>query len=55
MSDREKIVELLDYVPDYKIGYVLAYIQGMTDGEKIPNKETLEAFEEIAEMNRHGK
>ena len=33
MSDRERIVALLDSVPDYKIGYVLAYIQGITADE----------------------
>lgn len=34
MSDREKIIALLDSVPDYKMGYVLAYVQGITAGEK---------------------
>ncbi len=33
MSDREKVYQLLDTVPDYKIGYVVAYLQGITDGE----------------------
>lgn len=30
MSNRERIVKLLDDVPDYKLGYVLAYLQGLT-------------------------
>jgi len=30
MSDKEKVIQLLDKVPDYKIGYVLAYVQGIT-------------------------
>ena len=30
MSDREKIVQLLDEVPAYKLGYILAYVQGLT-------------------------
>ena len=34
MSNREKIIELLDYVPDYKMGYVLAYVQGITADEE---------------------
>ena len=34
MSNREKIVELLDIIPDYKIGYVLAYVQGMAADEE---------------------
>ena len=34
MSTREMIVNLLDKVPDYKIGYVLAYIQGISADEE---------------------
>ena len=30
MSNREKIIALLDSVPEYKMGYVLAYVQGIT-------------------------
>lgn len=33
MSNRELCVKLLENVPDYKIGYVLAYIQGITADE----------------------
>lgn len=38
MSDRERVIQLLDKVPDYKIGYVLAYIQGITADEEADNK-----------------
>lgn len=34
MSSKERIVELLDYVPEYKLGYVLAFIQGLTADEE---------------------
>lgn len=34
MSNKEQIVELLDLIPDYKMGYVLAYIQGITADEE---------------------
>lgn len=55
MSDREKIYQLLDVVPDYKIGYVVAYLQGIIEGEDVkPNKETLEAFAEVDDMKRTG-
>ena len=58
MSDREKAVQLLNAIPDYKIGYIVSYlqgyVQGMTDGEEIPNAETLEAFAEVDEMKRTG-
>lgn len=34
MSNKEKIIELLDNIPDYKIGYVLAYVQGVAADEE---------------------
>ena len=34
VSDREKINALLDDVPDYKMGYVIAYLQGLTADEE---------------------
>ena len=46
MSDRERAMQLLDAVPDYKIGYVVAYLQGVTAGEDEPNAETIAAFGE---------
>ena len=30
MSIKEQCVELLNNVPDFKLGYVLAYLQGLT-------------------------
>ena len=58
MSNRERIDELLDVIPDYKIGYIVSYLQGylhgVTDGEEIPNAETLEAIREGDEMLENG-
>ena len=34
MSNRDLCVKLLDNVPEYNIGYVLAYIQGITADEE---------------------
>ena len=34
MSNKERAIQLLDSVPDYKMGYVLAYIQGITADEE---------------------
>lgn len=47
MSDRERAQQLLDSVPDYKIQYVIAYLQSVTAGEEVPNAETLEAMQEL--------
>ena len=38
MSDKEKCIKLLESVPDYKIGYVLAYIQGITADEEADDR-----------------
>ena len=37
MSNKERIIELLDSIPDYKIGYVLAYVQGVAADEENDN------------------
>ena len=34
MSNREMCAQLLNTVPEYKIGYVLAYLQGLTADEE---------------------
>lgn len=34
MSDKEKVVKLLDNIPDYKMGYILAYVQGISADEE---------------------
>ena len=34
MSNRERIIELLDVIQDYNIGYVLAYVQGVAADEE---------------------
>lgn len=49
MSDREKIYQLLDIVPDDKMAYIIGFIQGLTITEKIekPNAETLAAMQEL--------
>lgn len=30
MSEKERAAALLEMVPDYKLGYVIAYLQGLT-------------------------
>ena len=34
MSEKERAVALLSLVPDYKMGYVLAYLEGLTADEE---------------------
>lgn len=55
MSNRERAVQLLDHIPDYKMSYVVAYLQGISAGEEEqPNEETQLAMKEVEEMAKLG-
>ncbi|MCH5267301.1 MAG: hypothetical protein J1E62_03060 [Lachnospiraceae bacterium] len=47
MSAKEKAIQLLEKVPDYKIDCIIAYIEGIIAGAtNIPNEDTIAAFVE---------
>lgn len=46
MSEREMCIKLLDTVPEYKIGYVLAYIQGLTVADEVADDAFCDALYE---------
>ena len=55
MSNRERIIELLDQVPEYKIGYVLAYVQGITADEEADDlfcQKMVEDYENDPDPNK---
>lgn len=56
MSDRERAMQLLDAVPEFKIDCVIAYMQGIIAGAgaQEPNEETLAAFAEGDKMLAEG-
>ena len=59
MSEIERASALLRMVPQYKLGYAIAYLQGLiaditADQEDIPNAETIAAMQEVDEMIRTG-
>jgi len=59
MSDKERCVAALELVPESKLGYALAYLQGLiadvaTRQEDVPNAETIAAMQEVNEMIRTG-
>lgn len=54
MSNRERAMQLLNAVPDYKIGYVIAYLQGITAEEYELSNETIEAIKEADNMVKNG-
>lgn len=54
MSTREMCKNLIDQVPDSKLFYVFAYLQGVTTPDETPNAETLEAIQEVDQMIKDG-
>ena len=55
MSEREQMYQLLDTVPDNKVSYIIAYIQGLTAEERnIPNEETMQAMREGDTLLQNG-
>ena len=55
MGAREKIIALLDQVPEYKMGYVLAYVQGLTVDENADDlfcQKMLEDYENDPDPER---
>lgn len=48
MSERERMYQLLDTVPDNKVSYIIGYIQGLTaENQDMPNAETIAAMQEL--------
>ena len=57
MSNRERAIELLNQVPDYKMGYVLAYIQGITADEEADDifcQRMVENYENAPDEDKEG-
>ena len=46
MSVKEQCMELLNSVPDFKMGYVLAYLQGLTADEAEDDAFSLSLLEQ---------
>ena len=55
MSTRELAKSLIDQVPENKLLYIIAYLQGaaIPDESETPNADTLEAFEELDNGGGH--
>ena len=57
MSNKERIIELLDSIPDYKMGYVLAYVQGVAADEEADDlfcQRMVEAYENSPDEDKEG-
>ncbi len=54
MSYKELAKNLIDQIPDSKMYYIVAYLQGAAVPEEIPNADTIEAIAEVKEMIKTG-
>ena len=48
MSYKEIAKNLIDQIPESKMCYIIAYLQGAAVPDETPNTETLEAFVELS-------
>lgn len=53
MSNRDFAKSLIDQIPERKLVYVIAYLQGAAIPEEIPNAETMESFNELDNNGGH--
>ncbi|MBQ3583174.1 MAG: hypothetical protein IJA27_00495 [Lachnospiraceae bacterium] len=47
MSNREFAKSLIDQIPESKLCYIIAYLQGAAVPDETPNAETIESFTEL--------
>lgn len=47
MSYKEMAKNLIDQIPDSKMYYIIAYLQGAAVPEEMPNTETIASMEEL--------
>ena len=47
MSYKELAKNLIDQIPDSKMYYIVAYLQGAAVPDEIPNAETISSMEEL--------
>ena len=53
MSNRELAKSLIDQIPESRLFYVVAYLQGAAVPDETPNADTLEAFAELDNGGGH--
>ncbi len=53
MSNRELAKTLIDQIPESRLFYVVAYLQGAAVPDETPNAETLEAMAELDSGGGH--
>ena len=53
MSERDYAKTLIDRIPESKLYYVIAYLQGAATPDETPNADTIASFEELQNEGGH--
>jgi hypothetical protein len=53
MSNKELAKNLIDQIPDSKMYYIIAYLQGAAIPDETPNSDTLAAMSELENGGGH--
>jgi hypothetical protein len=53
MSDKDIAKSLIDQIPDNKMYYIIAYLQGAAIPNETPNSETIRAMQELESGGGH--
>ncbi|MBQ9617365.1 MAG: hypothetical protein IJR48_03280 [Oscillibacter sp.] len=54
MSEKERATALLELVPEYKMGYVIAYLEGLTADEADDDAYCQKLYEDYLKDPEHG-
>ena len=55
MSNKELAINLINQMPDYKLGYVVAYLQGLSADEEADDRFCAELIEEYKNSDDTGE
>ncbi|MCH5299015.1 MAG: hypothetical protein J1E96_04550 [Ruminococcus sp.] len=55
MSNKELAIQLINQIPDYKIGYVLAYLQGLSADEAADDEFCAKLLEDYQNSTDKGE
>lgn len=47
MSNKERAIQLIEQIPESKMYYIIAFLEGAAIPDEIPNVQTVEAMDEL--------
>ena len=47
MSNKERAIQLIEQIPESKMYYIIAFLEGAAIPDELPNADTVEAMDEL--------